>query len=164
LHWLNQNDGFLMDAFETRMALVEVIRRFRPDVVFTHCLTDYHMDHRAASTLTYASCNLAALPHVFTESPFLETVPALFYMDGMPGVRFDPTDFVDVTPVWDKKCEALRQHKSQYDWISQHDDLDMTDSMEVICRYRGVTCGVRYAEAFQREMAWGRMTVEKLLP
>lgn len=164
LHWMGEHDGFLMDTVETRMALVEVIRKVRPDVVFSHCSMDYHMDHRVASTLAYIACNLAALPHVFTDSPYIEKVPALFYMDGMPGVKLEPTDFVDVTSVWDKKCDALKCHKCQYDWISQHDDVDMTDSMSVICRYRGVACGVRYAEAFQQETAWGRMTTEKLLP
>ncbi len=78
--------------------------REAPDIVFTQWPVDTHPDHQAASLLTYRAWLAAG-------SRF-----RLYYYEvdaGSQTMSFLPTDYVDVTPVREKKKAALFAHKSQ---------------------------------------------------
>lgn len=164
LIWLGIHDEFLFDDGPTRMAFVEMVRKARPDVVLAHDPDDYHQDHRAVAALAFSSTFMATIPHVETESAPLKSIPTLYAMDRLAGATFHPTDYVDVSSVFEQKVAAMECHVSQVKWLMEHDGVDVVDFMRVIGRYRGLTSGVQYAEAFQRLDAWGRMSTSRLLP
>jgi LmbE family N-acetylglucosaminyl deacetylase len=107
---------------------------------------------------------MATVPHLKTESPPLNDIPTLFYMDHTAGALFQPTDYVDVTGPFESKTAMLECHQSQVKWLKDHDGVDMVDFMRVIARYRGLTCGVQYAEAFKKVESWGRLKAASVLP
>jgi len=162
--WFGLPDEFVFDDEPTRRLFIDRIRQARPDVIITHAPEDYHHDHRWVSQLVFSSSFIATLPNVATEHPPLEKLPALFYMDTLAGKNFLPTEYVDITQDMETKRRMLSQHRSQIQWLRDHDGIDLLEFVEVMARCRGLQCGVRYAEGFRSESVWGRVTPQRLLP
>ena len=151
-------------SMEQRDKVVAVIRRVKPDFIITHSPTDYMLDHRAVWKLAYDASFVATCPHyAMDKGPACPNVP-LFYMDNGAGLQFEPTEYVDITDVIDKKIEMLRCHESQLKWLYDHDGIDFAEYTTSLNRVRGMQCGVQYAEGFRQEMAWGKVVPRRMLP
>ncbi|QYH36145.1 PIG-L deacetylase family protein [Salinibacterium sp. M195] len=162
---LGVSDGEVDASNEHQKLLVtEAIRTARPDVIITHSAGDYMEDHNQASALAFTASFLATLPLYESDSPPLDAVPALFYMDTMAGLGFQPTEFVDITEQLDTKREMMRLHSSQLVWLEQHDEMDVLGQISTIAAYRGLQSGVRFAEAFAPCSAHLRTRTTRLLP
>ena len=70
---------------------------------------------------------------------------------------------MDVSDVFETKVKAVECHESQVGWIEHHDATSPVRLMEVQCAFRGMQCGVRYAEAFRPQFTWGRLAARRLL-
>lgn len=159
-----------------RDALIEVIRYAQPDFIITHAPQDYMADHKEVSKLAFHCSFACSCPHYgheeFHSVPDLngknipdsaEIVP-IYYMDTLAGVNFVPTEYVDVTDVIDKKIEMLECHESQLKWMRDHDHIDFADFVRTCSKYRGLQCGVDYAEGFIHETCWPRVKPYRQLP
>ncbi|MFH1903667.1 MAG: PIG-L family deacetylase [Candidatus Omnitrophota bacterium] len=49
-------------------------------------------------------------------------------------------------------------------WMKDQYGMSITESMEVSARYRGIQCGVKYAEGFRQLRAYPRANTKRLLP
>jgi LmbE family N-acetylglucosaminyl deacetylase len=104
-----------------------------PDLVFTQWPIDSHLDHQAASILTFRAW-LAARGRF-----------ELYYYEvdlGAQTMGFHPTDYIDITAVREKKKAALFAHKSQ---DGERIYREYHQAME---SYRGRESGCGAAEAF----------------
>lgn len=145
--------------------IIEIIRAARPSVVFVHAPDDCYLDHERTSTLVEECLNLAPDRELETESPPLTEWPPLYYMDTVSGLGFEPDEFVDITDVFDIKRKMTECHASQLAvWRSDTSVDSPVDMMEISARFRGIQCGVRYAEAFRAANKWGRFWVSRVLP
>ena len=149
---------------EMRIRVVDLIRQARPDVIFTHSPNDYMPDHIITSQLVFDAAFTATLDLYKTRLPAHEPIVPIFYIDTMAGIGFEPTDYVDITDYIETKKKMFLCHKSQIEWLDGHHRTEPTELLETTARFRGLQCGLRYAEAFRRLNVWGRITVEKLLP
>ncbi len=147
-----------------REIVAEAVRVARPDVVLAHAPNDYMTDHVEASRLALDSSFLATLPLFETESPHLENVPALAYMETVTGNDFVPTEFVDISGFIETKLTMLSKHESQLRWLADHDGVDMLDQIRTVSRFRGLQCGVEYAEGFIPCNVWLRARANRFLP
>jgi LmbE family N-acetylglucosaminyl deacetylase len=149
-------DGELVDTLEHRRVVVELLREFRPTLVLAHSPADYHADHRAAAALTESGSWFAASTgHTSNHAP-LEHPPALWRMDTISMLNFEPDFFVDVSKYAELKQELLACHGSQ---IMRGDDENFSpleDLMQLQMTARGQQSGVKAAEAFQIHRAWKR--------
>jgi len=105
----------------------------RPEVVFTQWPIDTHLDHQAASTLTFRAWLSAGRAF---ELYFYEVNLGSQTMD------FHPTDYVDITAVREKKKAALFAHKGQNGeeiYRAHHEPMEYL---------RGREAGTAAAEAF----------------
>src|SRR5438874_437821 len=100
-------DGELADGPEQRRTLVALYRQFRPTLVLAHAPSDYHPDHRAASALAEAASWFAASGGYLPEHKPLETQPALWWMDSINMLGFEPGFFVDISSLTDIKHQML---------------------------------------------------------
>ncbi|MDO8683765.1 MAG: PIG-L family deacetylase [Armatimonadota bacterium] len=157
-------DGEVYVDHETMMMVVDVIRQAKPDVIITHSPTDYMPDHVAASKLAYAATFHATLPHFKTAHETHDVVPPVYYMDTLVGLDFQPAEYVDITDVFETKRNMLKRHDSQLTWLREHDNYDALDAMETCAKFRGLQCGVKYAEGFRQTERWLRMRPERILP
>jgi hypothetical protein len=58
----------------------------------------------------------------------------------------------------------LEAHESQLTWLRDHDGIDVVEQMRAATRFRGLQCGVTYAEGFAPCLTWLRGTTRRLLP
>lgn len=150
-------DGELFDDTAARLAVVELLRRFRPTLVLAHSAADYHPDHRAASAVVEAATWFSASAGRGTASSPLAEPPALWWMDTITGAGFEPSIYIDITPHLDLKRRMLACHRSQ---LRRGTDTDFAPLDELLMKQvvaRGTECGVAAGEAFRPHAAWKRL-------
>ena len=146
------------------LRMVDIIRQAKPDVIITHAPNDYMPDHSNTSQLVRDASFNATVPYEKTAHEAHDKIPTVYFMDTMAGIDFLPTEYVDITEEFETKKEMLLCHQSQHEWLSEHDSINLVEFMETLAKFRGMQCGVRYAEAFRRWDAWGRIPTDRLLP
>jgi len=150
---------------ENLRRVVELMRRFDPDVVITHSPADYMVDHEEASRLARSACFALSMPLYQTRqaapAPATKSTPALYYADPVDGVdsmgeRVFPHFYVDITGTLEKKLEMLSRHQSQRDWLRAHHGIDeyLEQARRWGARY-GLECGCHYAEGLRRHLGHG---------
>lgn len=147
---------------ENLRRVVDVMRRFDPDVVVTHSPVDYMLDHEEASRLARAAAFALAMPNYETrQTPPAQqarNTPALYYADPIEGTdaqgaRIYPQFYVDITQELPQKREMLARHVSQRDWFRSHHGVDeYLDRMTAWAARYGQECGVEYAEGFRQHL------------
>jgi LmbE family N-acetylglucosaminyl deacetylase len=149
---------------DQRTAVVDLVREARPDVILTHSPNDYMSDHNEVSRLVFDCSFHATLPLLETARAHHDTVTPIYFFDTVMGVGFQPTEYVDVTATIETKIAMLEAHESQLTWLRDHDGIDVVEQMRAATRFRGLQCGVAYAEGFAPCLAWLRGTTRRLLP
>ena len=157
LFWFGQPDGELADTVPNRRGLIEIYRRFRPTLIVTHALEDYHPDHRAAGALAEAASWFCGSRGHVTESPALDAPPALWWADAVNLGGFTPEFYVDVAQYVELKMKMLACHKSQLQRAGDTDFAPLTELMLQQAGTRGRQAGVTAAEAFRSHQAFKRV-------
>lgn len=156
---LGIRDGFFRNDEETQLKLIQVIRKYQPDVVLANALEDRHPDHGKGAQLAIDACFLSGLRQIKTmvdnqEQGAWRPRNVYHYIQD----RYLEPDFVyDITPHWDQKEAAIRAFKSQFfdpnstepaSYISSPEFLNFIKarSMEM-----GHKIGVVYGEGFQSQ-------------
>lgn len=159
---LGIRDGFFRNDEETQLKLIEVIRKYQPEVVLANALEDRHPDHGKGAQLAIDACFLSGLRQIKTgDLPAWRPTQLYHYIQD----RYLEPDFVvDISAHWDQKESAIRAFKSQFfdpsstepaSYISSPDFLHFIQAraMEM-----GHKIGVKYGEGFQSQK-----TLEKTL-
>jgi N-acetylglucosamine malate deacetylase 1 len=165
LHWMGGDDVDIAFLPELREKLIALVRELQPDLLLAHSPEDYMLDHQHAGALADEAAFAATVPHYRTVqagAPF--PLPAVFLMDTINGLDCQPTEYVDISDVFEIKRQMLACHESQNAWIKAHDQTDLLEMMEAHARFRGMLCGVRQAEGFRPLLRWGRVRTSRLLP
>jgi LmbE family N-acetylglucosaminyl deacetylase len=142
--------------------VVEVVRRFDPDVVITHSPADYMLDHEEASRLARGATFALAIPNYETRqnspAPHGRATPALYYADPTEGKdplgqRTYPQFYVDISKTLPRKRVMLARHASQREWLRSHHGIDeYLDRMTAWAAGYGSECGFAYAEGFRQHL------------
>jgi LmbE family N-acetylglucosaminyl deacetylase len=156
LLWFGCPDGELFDSIENRRKLIEFYRQFRPTLLLAHAAGDYHADHRAASQLADAASWFCASRGHGTESPPLDSAPAVWWCDTVEMVDFEPAFYVDVSAQVELKSRMLRCHSSQLRRGGDSDFAPLEQLMRRQAAARGAQAGVAAAEAFAAHNVWKR--------
>lgn len=166
LIWMDYPDEWLFSNRSARESFIDVIRQARPDVIITHFPSDYHPDHRAVSELMFGASFLSSVPHIETPHVFHGKIPPIYYMEPLGGLAeraFSPDIYVDISDTFTVKKDMLACHQSQLQWLKEHDNIDFIDFMETVAKFRGLQCGVPYAEGFVKATIWPRLKPASLL-
>jgi LmbE family N-acetylglucosaminyl deacetylase len=125
---MDNHDGYLEANIRNRDNLIRIIRKFRPDLIFTHRTNDYHSDHRNTGLLVQDTAYLLMVPNVCPDTPALDYAPIMMYMPDhfRKPAPFEPTVVVDIDDVFAEKVRMAGCHKSQFyewlPWIGRHMD------------------------------------------
>ncbi len=141
---LDSSDGFL--EYQKAVADVsEVVADIQPDTVYTHNISDIHIDHRTVSEATMVACRPKLGSSV--KSLIMCEIPASTeWSFGQIEPAFVPNLFVDVTDYINMKEQAMTWYTTD---TYEYPDARSFCSMKAIAANRGKQVGVKYAEAFK---------------
>ncbi|HYO14041.1 MAG TPA: bacillithiol biosynthesis deacetylase BshB1 [Thermoanaerobaculia bacterium] len=109
LAFLDCGDGGLRTGPAEEDALIEVLRRWRPDLVLGPTPHDRHPDHTRGHRLLEAACFYAGLRNRGEGEPHRPAAVFSFMQHDL----FTPSFLVDVTSTWDAKLASLAAYRSQ---------------------------------------------------
>lgn len=148
---LDFGDGGLSISRDHELALMDVIRREKPRIVFTSFPEDRHPDHARAGRLTTDAAFYAGLRKIETNHPAHRPQQTIYFSTGYV---HEPDFVVDVTATMETRRAAIRAFTSQFHReesqepqtvISQANFLEM---LEGRARHFGFLIGVEFGEGF----------------
>lgn len=141
---------------DSRRRVAEIVRRVRPDIVFTAPPIDYMSDHEVTSLLVRDACFAASAPnyttHQWDPAPPTDQIPYLYYVDPIDGMDWYGEQqrvhyLVDITSTFELKRDMLACHESQRNWLRRQHGIDeYMDMQQRWSTHRGQQAGVKYAE------------------
>ena len=134
-------------------ALVDLFREWQPAVVLTHTPVDpFNPDHPVASEATQKARLLSAGAGVSARSSASTRPTSTTLSPTSPSCAFAPNTFVDITPVFPAKLEAMAAMKAQEYLQTYYTELAGRRANHA--RRMSGKEEIRYAEAFQRTLPW----------
>jgi bacillithiol biosynthesis deacetylase BshB1 len=153
---LEMRDGFFRNDEEHQLKIIQMIRKYTPEIVLCNALHDRHPDHGKASDLVNDAFFLSGLPKIKTElNEEAQTAyrPRLL-LQYIQDRYIEPDIIVDVSDFWDKKMECIHAFKTQF-FNSASDDQETYISsphflnvIEGRSRELGKSINVIHAEGF----------------
>lgn len=110
-------DAFFRNDEEHQMALIPIIRHYRPRIVLTNTIDDRHPDHGRAAELVVQACFYAGLRQIKTVGKDGQPQQAHrpdFVYHFIQDRSLKPDFVVDITPYWAQKLTAIRAYESQF--------------------------------------------------
>ncbi len=113
--------------------MIKIIQSEKPDILFAHWPLDTHPDHQIAGLLAFNAWAKSGQQF------------QLYYYEvntGSETMDFEPTDYVDISGVRDKKKSAMFAHKTQ------NPEEIYNGFFKTMEEFRGLQAGVKAAEGF----------------
>ena len=153
---LNFKDGFFKNDEEHQLKLIQVIRKYKPDIILCNAIDDRHIDHPRGAKLVIDSCFLSGLKKIVTEYNNKEQEPwrPLNIYHYIQWKNLKPDFVVDISNYFNVKIKAVKSFKSQF--YNEKEPIHNTpistknflDSIEYRARDLGRLTNVDYAEGF----------------
>jgi len=168
---LKMADGFFSNDEAHQRKIIEVLRKYQPEIVLCNAPQDRHPDHGRSAKLVADACFLSGLMKIETkENGLIQTAWRPKYVFHYVQDRFLMPNFVvDITDVFEQKIESIKAYSTQFHqpgeegpetYISTPDFLD-----SVIYRHKwfGKMIGVKYAEGFISEKMIGLSNFDSII-
>ncbi len=167
---LNFKDGFFKNNENHQIKVIQVIRKYQPEIILCNALDDRHIDHPKASKLVSDSSFLSGLVKIDTSLNGEKQQPwrpkSVYHY--IQWKNLNPDFVVDVSGFMEKKISAINAYKSQFynpesnepeTLISKKNFID-----NVINRSAdlGRLIGVDYAEGFNTQRLLGVSSLNDL--
>jgi len=148
---LDFGDGGLRTGREEELEVIDVIRRWRPEIVFAPWPDERHPDHARAGQLVTEASFYSGLRKIKTKHEAHRPQVVIYYVQyHIPPISF----VVDVTESWKTRMKAVRAYKSQFfdpksaeprTKIGEQRFLEMIEARGV---HFGSLIGAHYGEPF----------------
>jgi len=165
-------DAFFKNDEEHQLRIIEIIRKYRPEVVLCNAITDRHIDHGKGSSVTSDACFLSGLLRIETtlggkKQEYWRPKHVYHYIQWQP---IEPDFVVDITGFNDIKVEAVKAYGTQFYNPKEPSSVktpisnqNFLDSVTYRARDLGRLIGVDYAEGFTVERYVGVDSVFDLI-
>lgn len=121
----------------------DIIDDVKPGVIILPNRSDIHSDHKIVFDWCYSCTKVFRHPYI----KMILTMEILSETDfGIIDNYFVPNYFVDITDYFQHKNDILQIYESE---IGEHPFPRSKDGLEAISKYRGISAGTKYAEAFK---------------
>ncbi len=156
---LDMRDGFFVNDEAHQLKVIEMIRKYQPEIVLCNAVKDRHIDHGKGSKLVSDACFLSGLRQIKTElnGDAQEAWRPKVVYHYIQWQNIEPDFVVDISGFLDKKMESVLAYGSQfYDPNSNEPVTPITsktflDSVKYRAEDLGRLVGVEYAEGFTTE-------------
>ena len=156
---LDMRDGFFINDESHQMRIIEIIRKYKPEIVLCNAIDDRHIDHAKGSKLVSDACFLSGLIRIETSIDGIQQDawrPKLVY-HYIQWKNIEPDFVVDITGFIDKKEASILAYSSQfYNPNSEEPETPIAtknflESIHNRSRELGRLIGTEYAEGFTVE-------------
>jgi len=164
-------DGFFVNDQAHQMMIVEVIRKYQPDIVLCNAPEDRHPDHGKAAKLVADAAFLSGLVKIQTTHNGVAQAAwrptQLFHY--IQSRNLQPSFVVDISEQMDQKMAAILAHASQFynPNSNEPNTFISSDSFLEFIKGRakefGQQVGVQYAEGFISEKMIGIHSFDGLI-
>ena len=168
---LGMRDGFFQNNEENQMKIIEVIRKYQPNLILANAPDDRHPDHGRAAQLTYDAYFLSGLSKIETllNGKAQKAWRPKSFFHYVQAKYLAPDFVVDVSEHFNTKMESIMAYKTQFHnpdskepetFISTPAFLENLKS-----RYRdfGSSISAEYAEGFIAKKIIGFDDITKVL-
>lgn len=167
---LGFSDGFFKNDKEHQLAIIKMIRKYRPEIVLCNAVDDRHIDHGKGSKLVSDACFLSGLLKIKTkvDDKLQEKWRPNNVYHYIQWKNINPDFVVDVTGFIEKKVDSILAYSSQFfDPKSNEPETPITsknflDSITYRAKDLGRIIGVEYAEGFTSERFVAVKNLDKL--
>lgn len=156
-------DGFFSNDKEHQLKIIEIIRKYQPEIVLCNAINDRHPDHPRASNIVSEACFYSGLTKIETSNNGVKQNAwrpknVYHYIQ----FRYIEPDFVvDISDELEQKIESVKAYSSQFYQPSSNEpetaisSKQFFDSISERASEFGKTIGVKYAEGFTKERYLG---------
>ena len=149
-------DGIFRNDEEHQIKIIEIIRKYQPEIILSNALHDRHPDHGRAGDLIFDASFLSGLIKVktyYNDTDQQAWRPRML-LQYIQDRYIEPDILIDVTDFWDKKMEAVQAFSTQFfnsDIDGEKTYISSPEFLMVIearARELGKYIGATYAEGF----------------
>ena len=156
---LDMRDGFFVNDETHQLKVIEIIRKYQPEIVLCNAITDRHIDHGKGSKLVSDACFLSGLRQIKTElnGEAQEAWRPKVVYHYIQWQNIEPDFVVDISEFIGKKMESVLAYGSQFydpnskEPVSPITSKNFLDSINYRAQDLGRLVGVEYAEGFTTE-------------
>ena len=156
---LDMRDGFFVNDETHQLKVIEMIRKYQPEIVLCNAITDRHIDHGKGSKLVSDACFLSGLRQIKTElnGEAQEAWRPKVVYHYIQWQNIEPDFVVDISEFIGKKMESVLAYGSQFydpnskEPVSPITSKNFLDSINYRAQDLGRLVGVDYAEGFTTE-------------
>ena len=156
---LDMRDGFFINDEAHQLKIIEMIRKYQPEIVLCNAIQDRHIDHGKGSKLVSDACFLSGLRKIETtlngESQQAWRPKVVYHYIQWENIQ--PDFVVDISGFIDVKMESILAYSSQfYDPNSKEPESPISsknflDSVKYRAQDLGRIIGVAHGEGFTVE-------------
>lgn len=113
---LTMKDGFFENNEEHQKQIIQIIRKYQPEIILCNAISDRHPDHGRAAKLTSEACfysglvKIETMDHTIIQKPWRPKAVYHYIQDNF----IEPDFVVDITPFMNKKMESIMAYSSQF--------------------------------------------------
>lgn len=156
---LGFKDIYFKDDEEHQHKLIQIIRKYQPEIVLANAITDRHPDHEKGSSLATNACFMSGLRKIETSFEGKAQNPwrPKFVYHYIQNNLIEPNFIVDITPFWQTKIESILAFRSQFYDASNSEpqsfisDPEFLPFIEARARELGHRIFTKYGEGFTKE-------------
>lgn len=157
---LNLGDGTFMNTPESRLPIIEQIRKCQPEIVITNAIQDRHPDHGRAAKLVADACFFSGLlkieTHLDGQNQMHWRPKQLWHC--IQDYHIEPDIVIDITEHWSKKIDSILAFKTQFHSTeNNHQEIqtpisskDFFNFLEARARILGRPIQATYGEGFTK--------------
>lgn len=168
---LDLPDGFLENSKDYQLKIVQIIRKYQPEIVLANAIEDRHPDHAKASKLVSDACFLSGLRKIETtfDGNLQEIWRPKYIFNYIQWKEIEPDFVIDISDFMEQKMEACLAYKTQfYDENSKEpmtpiSTKDFQESLTYRAQNLGRLSGVGFAEGFTSEKLIALKNFDRIL-
>ena len=156
---LDMRDGFFINDEAHQLKVIQMIRKYKPEIVLCNAIQDRHIDHGKGSKLVSDACFLSGLIRIETELDGVAQEawrPKIVY-HYIQWQNIEPDFVVDISDFMDKKMDSVMAYSSQFynpnsnEPVSPITSKNFLDSVKYRAQDLGRLVNATYAEGFTTE-------------
>lgn len=156
---LDMRDGFFVNDEAHQMKIIQMIRKYQPEIVLCNAIRDRHIDHSKGSKLVSDACFLSGLRKIEThfEDKNQEVWRPKVVYHYLQWENIEPDFVVDITGFIELKTASIMAYGSQFYSENSNEPItpiatkNFLESIHYRSQDFGRLVGVEYAEAFTVE-------------